>query len=121
MHSLSRPLLVASAILITALAAGAFVPVDIIEDLPFKGAFLHTAGLAVCTFFLITAIPAGWPATAALLLIASGAVELLQPLAGRGAQRSDFVANATGTMVGTCVALASVAIVKVIRRRAKIS
>ncbi|SDY70676.1 hypothetical protein SAMN05444340_11565 [Citreimonas salinaria] len=96
----------AAALLALLFGIGAFLPGEILGELvSVAGRRLHAVGFGLVSFLIVVAFPARWRLFSAVALAAGGLVELLQPLVGRGAQWTDFTANAVGLVVGVSAAL----------------
>lgn len=113
MKWLPRLGLVLAALIALLLALTAFLPSELVaryvsED----GKVEHALGLTLVALLVTASYPRAWALVLGLGVLASGVVELVQPIFGRGAQWSDFAADVAGLVIGIGVALSVIGLVR---------
>jgi hypothetical protein len=69
------------------------------------GQVQHALGLTMISLLVTVSYPRSWVWVLVLGTVASAAVELIQPIFGRGAQWSDLAADVAGLVIGVSAAL----------------
>ena len=105
--------LVLAALLALLLAAAAVLPSErVARYVSADGQIEHALGLTLIALLVTASYPRAWRLVLGLGIVASGVVELVQPIFGRGAQLSDFGADVAGLVVGVAAALAVIRLVR---------
>ncbi len=101
-----KPGIVLAAVIAVLLGLAAILPAELVDAyVSDDGQVQHALGLTMIALLVIVSYPRAWVWVILLGTVISAAVELVQPIFGRGAQWSDLAADIAGLAIGVGAAL----------------
>lgn len=102
-----------AALIALLLGVAAILPAELVSRfVSDDGRTQHALGLTMIALLLTVSYPRRWPWVLGLGIIASGLVELVQPIFGRGATWTDFAADVAGLVIGIMAALSIIGLAR---------
>jgi hypothetical protein len=101
MKRFPRPGIILAAVIAILLGLAAVLPAELVAAyVSDDGQVQHALGLTMISLLVTVSYPRAWAWVLILGTIASGAVELVQPVFGRGGQWTDLAADMAGLAIG---------------------